>query len=234
MTLKLALIGKGKTGGEVLKLALAQKMAVEVFDSTRRPDAKSLAASDVIISFVAGDVFVPMIPVLLEANRPVVSGATGSAMPDNLHQQIVERGQAWVWGSNFSLGMRIVHHMISELSRAPMLMPAGKFYLQETHHIHKKDSPSGTAISWRHWLGPDNAYAPIEAMREGDVVGDHSMVFETSLEKIELKHHAKSRALFAAGALWTAQEMMNKRPMPGLYLFEQFADARLKDLYART
>jgi 4-hydroxy-tetrahydrodipicolinate reductase len=90
------------------------------------------------------------------------------------------------------------------------------------HHIHKKDAPSGTALSWKEWL---NKEAEITSAREGDVNGIHELTVSTANERITLKHDALDRALFAEGAIWAAEQLIkNQNLTNGIYTFGQLFD----------
>jgi 4-hydroxy-tetrahydrodipicolinate reductase len=220
--MKYAIIGKGKTGGKVIEL-LAQKKAVyEVFDSSNVATAEKLKEFDVVICFVPGPSFESLIPTLLEAKIAVVTGATGFDWPLDMQSKLESNNSAWLFATNFSIGMNLVHNMIETLSKADRLFSDYKFELHEVHHTKKVDSPSGTAKTWGEWL---NLPVDITAERTGDVVGDHQLTFTTDNEKITLRHEALDRKIFAAGALWAADKISDLAP--GLHSFE---DITLKEL----
>ncbi|MBP9674930.1 MAG: hypothetical protein KBD63_07530, partial [Bacteriovoracaceae bacterium] len=197
----------GKTGSEVQKL-LSPDNLVGPFNKRNPPTKENLEKADVVIVFVAGSEISSLIPLLLETNLPVIWGSTGVVWPTDLQDKLKAKNLCWIHSHNFSLAMMIIKKMLSSFSEIKNLLPDGKFSLSETHHVHKKDAPSGTALSMQEWLGFE---IPLTSVREGDVIGIHELIFETAFEKINLKHTAKSRALFAQGALWSAQQLLQKK-----------------------
>lgn len=201
--MKIALLGTGKTGSHVADL----HTETVFFNSKNQPTLEKLKECDIIISFLAGDIFETYIPLLLESKLPVITGSTGFEWKTSDLDQINANKVTWVRAHNFSLGMNIVKSMIETLSKASTLYPEASFHIHDIHHIHKKDAPSGTALSWEKWLGQK---ADITAERTGDVVGYHHMEMDTPVEKIKITHEAKDRAIFAKGAIWAAQQVLSK------------------------
>ena len=96
------------------------------------------------------------------------------------------------------------------------------FKIHEVHHIHKKDAPSGTALSWKEWLAKD---AEVTSAREGDINGIHELTVTTETEEITLKHNALDRSLFAEGAIWAVEQLMNEQKLTnGVVTFGQLFD----------
>ena len=205
--MKIALLGAGKTGGKVAEL----HQDTVIFNSTNRPTVEGLQKCDIVISFLTGDVFKEYIPLLLESKLPVVTGSTGFQWPRGIHQELEDNGVKWIKAHNFSLGMNIVKNMIEILAKAQMLYEDTKYSIHDIHHVNKLDAPSGTALSWKEWLGLD---AEITAERTGDVVGYHHIEMESSVEKIKITHEAKDRAIFASGAIWAANKLLTDSEIP--------------------
>ncbi|MDG5767802.1 dihydrodipicolinate reductase C-terminal domain-containing protein [Balneolales bacterium ANBcel1] len=232
--MNIALVGAGRTGGEVLKLAHGKKeIQVTVYDIDNPPEASKLAGHDIAICFLPGDPFVAAIPELLAAKIPVVTGSTGFAWPGGrqaFSEKLGEQGLIWVHANNFSLGMNIMHELIRILSMADSLYDEWSYAIHEVHHTRKKDAPSGTALAWKEWLAK-----PVEVTSErtGDVVGEHSLTLSTPFEEITVEHSARNRSIFASGALWTARQVLADRHemAPGLYDIQQIA---LDKLWKRT
>jgi 4-hydroxy-tetrahydrodipicolinate reductase len=119
--------------------------------------------------------------------------------------------------SNFASGVCVLTHLVTEAARA---LPGFAVEIDETHHLHKKDSPSGTALRLRDAVragrGPD-ADAAIRSHRQGEVVGDHRVVLSGPGERLELAHHAEDRSVFARGALaaavWLARQPAGRYSM---------------------
>lgn len=210
--MKIALLGAGKTGGEVLNL---HENTIK-FDTQNPPTIEKLSACDVIISFLPGDAFLKYIPLLIESKKPVVSGSTGMEWPSDIDAQLKSSHLTWIKSHNFSLGMNVVRLMIQKMSLLNKLFDNGEFTIHDIHHVHKKDSPSGTALSWKEWLASD---CEITAERTGDVVGYHHIKFNSPEEEITLIHEAKNRAIFARGALFGAKLLTENQLDHGLLDF---------------
>lgn len=223
--MKIALFGRGKTGGEVLKMASDQNCDVLNFHSECHPTPQQLADCDVIISFIPGPALAKYLPLILEARKPVISGSTGYEWPEELKNELSTKGILWIQGHNFSLGMNLIHNMITMLKKAPKIF--GEEYtakIHEVHHTKKLDAPSGTALRWKEWL---ELPSEVTSDREGDVVGLHTLELATSNETITLTHNANNRGLFAAGALWAARYALKNNDLIGFHWFEDLTHKEL-------
>lgn len=219
--MKLALIGKGKTGGKVLDI-IPDDIQVEVFDRTNHPTYEKLVKCDVILSFLPGEAFAELIPTLLETKKPVVTGSTGFKWPENFSETLRAKNVTWIYATNFSLGVVVLKQLIERLNMVSHLFSEKSLFIHEVHHTKKLDAPSGTALSMKEWL---QGVCEITSAREGDVVGLHTLTLETPSEIIRLEHEAKNRTLFAEGALW-ATKMINKVE-PGLHSFQKVVENHL-------
>jgi 4-hydroxy-tetrahydrodipicolinate reductase len=223
--MKVALLGKGKTGGKVLELLKAKNMFHSVFDSTNIPTVEKLKGHDVIVCFFSGGVFTKYMDVLIESKIPVICGSTGIDLSNELHNKLFEKKIKWIYATNFSLGMNLVQQMIKILEKANKLFSQFSFSINEVHHTKKLDSPSGTALSWKKWLNHEVA---INSERIGDVVGIHELSLNTPYEKITIKHEALDRTIFAEGALFAAQLILNNDKIPyGLNEFQEIIQKEL-------
>jgi 4-hydroxy-tetrahydrodipicolinate reductase len=219
--MKLALIGKGKTGGKVLELN-SPGVEITVFDRSNAPTFEKLTKCDVILSFLPGDAFAELIPVLLETKKPVVTGSTGFKWPENFDKTLREKNLTWIHATNFSLGVVVLKQLIERLNQVSHLFSEKKLSIHEVHHTKKLDAPSGTALSMKEWLKSD---CEVTSERTGDVVGVHTLTLETPSEIIRLEHEAKNRTLFAEGAVW-ATKMITK-VKPGLHSFQKVVEDHL-------
>jgi 4-hydroxy-tetrahydrodipicolinate reductase len=223
MSLPLALLGAGKTGGHFLELASEKGHQVEVYRSSRPLTKEELYKTRYLICFLPGSILETYLPLLMESSPQglsIISGSTGWERPEKFEERLKEKGVTWIQANNFSLAMILVKQMLQILGRASSVFPDLEYSLSESHHTKKLDAPSGTALSWRSWLGEEHAELEIESIREGDIVGIHELKMESPFEQIELKHTAKSRQLFASGALWCA-EYIHANPRPaGFYEFD--------------
>ena len=217
--MNVSVIGTGKTGSAVLELLGDDAVP---FDESNPPVPSELKKTDIAIIFVPGEAAEEVIEQVLEAGIPAVWGTTGYNWPVELPNRVKEAGARWVIGSNFSLGMNLVRKALELFGKGSQLLDNPQFHIHEVHHVHKKDAPSGTALSWNEWLGEN---AAISSAREGDVKGTHELHIKTQFESIWLKHEAHSRQLFAEGAVWTAKHLLkNPDIKPGVYQFSSIFD----------
>lgn len=220
--MKVALIGSGKTGGEVAKM----HSDTVIFNSRNKPTLESLRECDVVITFVPGDIFTSYIPLLIESKLPVVIGATGFDWNQETVSLIKENRLRWVHSHNFSLGMSIIKSLIETISKGSELLQETSFTIHDIHHTEKLDAPSGTALSWKKWLDKS---VKVTSERTGDVVGYHHLEMQTPNETIKLTHEAKNRGLFARGALWSANQVLNNTRLEyGLTHFNDLVTNQLK------
>lgn len=214
---KVALIGNGKTGKFVAELL---GVNCTIYNRSNRPTAALLAQADVIICFVPTDALPSLIPLMLEANRPVVVGTTGFDNWEGVDLLLKNQGQKWIVGSNFAMGMALVYHLIKTMAKSTALFQDFSFSLHEVHHTKKLDAPSGTAKSWAEWLNV--ADVAITSERIGDVVGTHQLTLSTPSEKIILEHQSLDRKVFARGALWAAEQLLENGAISnGIVKFEE-------------
>lgn len=218
--MKIALIGTGKTGGKVAEL-LGEEQVAGMFDSSNKPTPERLGGADAAIIFVPGSAVPEVKDVVLEAGLPAAWGSTGYEWPEDLDRVLAEKGLKWLKASNFSLGMNIIRRCLRVISEGSGLLPDPEFHIHEIHHIHKKDAPSGTALSWRDWLGKD---AEITSERKGDIKGIHELQVKTDSESIWLKHEAHDRRIFAEGAIWAAKQLVKETVEPGFHDFSDIFD----------
>lgn len=227
--MKIALIGYGKMGKIIERIATARgHEIVSKIDVDNQNDFESaaFASADVAIEFTAPQVAIANYRRAWKAGVPVVSGTTGwtSQLPE-IKQEIAKNGYTLFWCSNFSLGVNIFFELNQHLARIMNNFPNYNVSLTETHHIHKLDAPSGTAVtlaegilenidrkeSWI--LGNENAAneLAIEAKREGEVAGIHTIKYESEADIIEITHNAKNREGFALGAVLAAEFTCGKK-----------------------
>lgn len=214
---KIAIIGKGKTGGEVLKLLSAEETPV-IFDQSHPVSKEDLAACDAAIIFIPGTAVDAIFETVLESKVPTVWGSTGYEWPNDLNARLTTLNTRWVVASNFSLMMVMIQNLLSRLGKmTPALIEEFNCHIHEIHHVHKKDKPSGTALSWLEWVGLPSE---ITAAREGDVKGIHELTLSTPEETLKIHHDVHDRAVFAKGALWAARYLIAHPELaPGMYPF---------------
>lgn len=218
--MNIAVIGTGKTGGEVVNLVPRNKLTGP-FNSSNEPTVEALEKADAAIIFVPGSAVNDIFEIVLDSGVPAVWGSTGYKWPDDLDSRLKDHDLKWLKASNFSLGMNVVRRCIELISRGSELLSKPEFYIHEVHHTDKKDAPSGTAISWEEWLGKD---AKITSERKGDIKGTHQLQLKTEEESIYLKHEAHKRAVFAKGAIWAARQLVKDSVEPGFHDIETIFD----------
>lgn len=223
--MNISVIGTGKTGSKVVEL-LGDDLAF-AFDEDHPPTAEKLKESDAVIIFVPGDAVGDILDLVIESGVPAAWGSTGFDWPEDLDRRVQEAGTKWVLATNFSLGMNIIRHTIKAISAGSEILPDPGFHIHEVHHIHKKDAPSGTALSWKEWL---NREAEVTSSREGDINGIHELTLETAREKITLKHEALDRSIFAEGAIWAAEQLVNNLKLgTGVHTFGVLFDQVMEE-----
>ena len=223
--MKIALIGKGKTGAEALSLLKAEEVS-GVYDSINQAKVNDLEDSDVVIVFVPTDAMESVLPTLIDSKKPVVCGTTGCQWTEDLDKQLKAQGTPWIVANNFSIGMNLMFFLTQELGMLSSKLP-GSFDIHEVHHIHKKDKPSGSAIQLLKCLNNDTA--KITSERKDDVKGIHSLNLKLPNEQLSITHEALDRKIFAQGAILAAKSLINKTN-PGINSFETLIQKEWKQL----
>ncbi|HPS20703.1 MAG TPA: 4-hydroxy-tetrahydrodipicolinate reductase [Candidatus Omnitrophota bacterium] len=134
----------------------------------------------------------------------MVIGTTGCSPVEEKKIKAAAKKIAIVFSPNMSVGVNLVFDFVAKAAK--ILSPEFSMRIDETHHVHKKDSPSGTAkMIARVMKEASGKDVPIEAFREGEVVGNHGIIYESPFETIEIRHDAKTRDIFVVGALKAAK-----------------------------
>lgn len=216
--MRVAMIGKGRTGRHLVDV-LSEDAIVGPFDSENPPTVTALRTADVAIAFVPASAVPTLVPVLLQAPLPVFWGTTGYSWSTSIRQRVLAAGRCWLLSENFCAGMHLVRALLQQVRAWLPHLPQAQLRIDETHHRHKRDSPSGTALAWQAALP---SHVPIGAHRQGDVIGCHSLTIQTPHETLQLNHEVHDRQAFAEGALWAAQTLWSHGlPAPGIH---QLAD----------
>lgn len=220
--MNLLLLGKGKMGSLVIELARERGHHVEAHDEFDNPHARMLTPErlhniDIVVDFTWPDAVMENIAACASARRNMLVGTTG--WYDKLSEvqaQVEKSGIGFLYGANFAIGVNLFFEIASAAALALKLGFTGR--IRETHHIHKKDAPSGTAAKLKTTIESASDFSlPIESVREGEVVGVHELQLESPAETIVLVHSAKSRRAFAEGAIRGAEWLKGKR---GFYDFK--------------
>jgi len=238
--MKVALVGYGKMGKTIEKILIERGHSiVSVIDIDNQEDFQSEAfkSADVAIEFSFPSAAFDNYLKCFAANVPVVSGTTGWIERLNEVKTICEKeGKTFFYATNFSLGVNIFFAVNKFLAKLMNNFPQYDVSMSETHHIHKLDAPSGTAITLaedifkqidrkKQWTiaktnQPADLY--IEAIREGEVPGTHEIVYDSEVDYIHIKHCGKSRMGFALGAVLAAEFTAGKKGFLGMNDLLQF------------
>ena len=213
--MKIALIGYGKMGHAIEAMATGRGHTVACRIDRDDPWPGQMDA-DVAIEFTTPATAVANIRRCWAAGLPVVCGTTGwDAERPAVEAECRAGGHTLFAASNFSIGMNIMFALNEHLAA---LMRGKEDYsvsITETHHIHKLDAPSGTALTLRNQIaengGRSAAEIPIESIREGEVPGTHTVVYDSRIDTITLTHEAHSREGLALGALLAAEYTVGRK-----------------------
>ncbi len=234
MALKVLINGsKGRMGHALAaaakEMGLVVGAAVDVGDDVKT----ALAKCDVMVDFSSHHATRLLLELAVAQKKPIVIGTTGHAAAEKTQLLTLAKKVPCVWAGNFSVGVNLLFALTRRASAV-----LGSDYdaeVIEMHHRFKKDAPSGTAerlleiIREERKLGADalrhgrkgitgertTTEIGIHSLRGGDVVGDHTVMFATAGERIELTHKASDRGIFARGALRAAQWVVGQKP--GVY-----------------
>lgn len=235
--MKVAILGYGKMGHMVEKVLLERRHEiVAVIDNEEdwlRLD-NEFRRAEVAIDFSEPGVAVPNMFRAFEAHVPMVVGTTGWLdRLEEVRKRCADANGKLVFGSNFSIGVNIFFKVNQLLAKLMNTQDRYQVAMEETHHIHKKDAPSGTAIhlakdiihevdaikDWRLTPCDHTNVVPVTAIREGEVPGTHVVTWDSPEDTIEIRHTAHGREGFALGAVHAA-EWLVLQPA-GVYPFEK-------------
>ncbi|MCD7936087.1 MAG: 4-hydroxy-tetrahydrodipicolinate reductase [Tannerellaceae bacterium] len=231
--MNIALIGYGKMGKTIEQIARDRGHRIVAIIDINNPqdfDSENFKKADVAIEFTTPDTAFDNYMKCFAANIPVVSGTTGWLDRLSVIREKCNEGQTFFYASNFSIGVNIFFALNKYLARIMNKFPAYDVSMTETHHIHKLDAPSGTAITlaegilehvdrkkdWKLDTGENKEDLVIKAIREGEVPGIHEIRYDSEVDYISIKHDAKSRAGFALGAVIAAEFTAGKKGFLGM------------------
>lgn len=227
--MKIALIGYGKMGREIEKTALERKHKIVSIIDVSNPedfDSPQFLSAEAAIEFSQPQSAFDNYRKCFERNIPAVTGTTGWLSRLDEVKRICETGnKTFFYASNFSIGVNIFFAVNRYLAKIMNNFPDYDVRMEEIHHIHKLDSPSGTGITlaedilenidrkkqWKEAAGSAPADLAIHSKREGEVVGIHEIFYESKADVISIKHDAKSRKGFALGAVLAAEFVKGKK-----------------------
>ena len=229
--MNIALIGYGKMGKAIEKIALNSGHTIVCKFSNANFNPSDLSAADVAIEFTKPDAAYPNILKCLKAQIPVVVGTTGWYSDFNEVKKTAEAsGGALFHATNFSLGVNIFFEINKMLAALMNNYESYEPSMFEAHHIQKKDAPSGTAITLaeglidnfnrkKSWVSRDAQNIPdtnpfdleIECLREGEIPGTHTITYRSEVDEISITHQAYNRIGFASGAVKAAEWLVGKK-----------------------
>lgn len=184
----------------------------------------SLKTCDVLIEFTTPEATMSNLKACVKHRVKMVIGTTG--LTDSQKKEIKKASAkiAIVFSSNMSVGVNIFFKVAQMLSAKTPNIYTVK--MVEAHHIHKKDAPSGTAKTIAEYIegASKKKVLDIQSIREGEIIGDHKVIFESAEDIITIDHHAKSRDIFAKGSLTAAKFL--KKKSKGLYDMQSVLDLK--------
>lgn len=222
--MNIALLGYGKMGKIIERIAIERGHSI-VYIKQREQSTGNLEQADVAIDFSVPSIAVSNIKEALTAQVPVVCGTTGWLEHYNeIAAFCKEKDSAFLYGSNFSLGVNIFFELNDYLAKMMKNFEQYGVSMQEIHHTQKLDAPSGTAITLAEGILANSSYESwtldsqatdkqihIDAVREDQVPGTHTVRYDSSIDQIEIKHTAHNREGFALGAVVAAEWIKDKK-----------------------
>ena len=209
--MRLLIVGYGKMGRLVDQLA--QDQGIQVVGRVDE-GREEWAPADVAIDFTTAEALTRNFGRYLEQRLPVVIGTTGwSAQAARFRQEAEAAGLGVVASANFSIGVNIFQLVVNEAARLMDQQPEYGAWIHESHHVTKRDAPSGTAILLRDsMIGAGYGRAiDMSSTRAGAIPGTHTVGFDGPSDTIELTHAARDRRGFASGALVAARWIQGRR-----------------------
>jgi len=220
--MNIGLFGYGKMGKMIEQIALdrGHDIVAKIDDRSQDVDYTSM---DVAIDFSTPEAAFDNITNCFKNSVPVISGTTGWL--DKFQEAInicEEHGSAFIYASNFSLGVNIFFELNKHLAKMMGELDQYKVSVEEIHHTQKLDAPSGTAITLAEGIIESTSYQDwkldesgdktisIKSIREGMVPGTHSIAYKSSVDTIEIKHEAHNREGFALGAVIASEWIQGK------------------------
>lgn len=247
--MKIAVVGPGRMGGEVVALAREEGHdVVAVLGPDAELTGEALAGAEAVVEFTLPEAAPDVLVSLAATGVPTVSGTTGwYAHLPRVSEAVTAHGSALLYAPNFSLGVALFRRWVAGVARALDGLPDYDVALHETHHADKVDAPSGTARllaetvlgatetkdRWELFPGEggegtalDPRVLRVSAARVGAVPGTHDLILDGPDDQILLRHTARSRRGFARGALEAAAWLRGRR---GVFTLDDLLDDRLGD-----
>jgi len=232
--MNIAIIGYGKMGKEVEKLANEKGYKISLIidiDNLSDLTPENLGKSDVAIEFTTPQTAAENILKCFDAGIPVVTGTTGWLDRFGEIKRIcLEKKQALFYAPNFSPGVNILFELNRRLAGIMKNFSGYDVNIEETHHTQKLDSPSGTAValadeiienipgkkSWANKLSEDPEILNIISYREGNIPGIHTITWDSDIDTVQIRHSAKNRKGLALGTMLAAEFIIGKKGVFGM------------------
>ncbi|MFI3323932.1 MAG: 4-hydroxy-tetrahydrodipicolinate reductase [Rikenellaceae bacterium] len=226
--MKVAIIGYGKMGREIEKILIERGHSIAIVIDVDNHDqiaSEAFAAADVAIEFTTPHTAYENLVSSIEAGVPVVSGTTGWLEHfEQIKALCAERNGGFFYASNYSLGVNLMFRLNRQLAAMINSVDGYNVEIEEVHHIHKLDAPSGTAITLAEgvigeldsksgWVNDAEAGADqinIASKRVGETPGIHTVTYDSAEDTLEIKHNIKSRRALAMGAVVAAEFLCGK------------------------
>jgi 4-hydroxy-tetrahydrodipicolinate reductase len=222
--MNILILGRGRTGSLVAEDARRRGHDIRIAGAAQNAEGSELTEEklggiDMVIDFTTPSCVISHIEACVHAGKSMVVGTTGwHAELDRVRKTVESHGTGFVYGVNFSVGVNLFFDVVRAAAAALQHEYSGQIF--ERHYVHKKDAPSGTAMAIQRVIREASGKSEdleITSFREGDVVGMHEVVLDSSADKIYLCHDAKSRQGFADGAVRAAEWLAGKK---GFYDFK--------------
>ena len=232
--MRIALIGYGKMGKTIEAMGIRQGYSFPlIIDLNNSGDLNpdKIKGIDAAIEFSAPEAAPGNILRCMELGLPVVSGTTGwNDRLEEVKKACKESGGALFYASNFSIGVNILFAMNRKLAGIMDSFPQYRVSMEEIHHVHKLDAPSGTAItlaegiigelktcnSWSLEKHDNPAEIHINAIRRDEVKGIHEVIYDSPIDSLSIRHEAKTRDAFASGVLLAAAYIKERKGYFGM------------------
>jgi 4-hydroxy-tetrahydrodipicolinate reductase len=197
-------------------------------DAARGSDdvAARLRGHDVAIDFSRADAVLVHVVACARADVPLVEGTTGwAAHEPGVRRAAEEGGGTLLYGANFSIGVHLLYRLVARAGELFRGLGDYDAFIEEAHHVQKRDAPSGTALRLRDLLAESlGRPVSVASTRAGHIPGTHRVGFDSAVDQVVLEHTARSRDGFASGALLAAQWIAGVGNHRGVYRFEDVID----------
>ncbi|KUO39246.1 MAG: 4-hydroxy-tetrahydrodipicolinate reductase [Hadesarchaea archaeon DG-33] len=206
--------GTPSAGEDAGKLAGVGELGVKIVGADKLAETLKRLNPDVLVDFTTADATVQNVKTASQTGVSVVVGTTGFTAEQRVEmEEAVKKGKIRaIISPNMSIGVNVFFKSAKETAR--MLGSDYGVEIVEAHHVHKRDAPSGTARRIAHIIAREFNWSEdkikIKSIREGEIVGEHTVIFSTPEERVEIIHRAQSRETFAAGAMKAIRYVVEK------------------------